>query len=294
MSDPLDEEEEEWKTVTRDDKKRRTKHGRRNKRIGRTNPETQGWHLYTNSTTKLDGSTVVTMSQDELQKMTSQCQLELQSTKFFSQLQDILQTRNYCPPKHLVCYGIGNFGRKQTTPSASMWQLACALQLRDSWKQNGMDLDMYYFEPLMTTEEALFLKQLSVHVITENEKGRRIAKEPTFFFMPHCPLALYSNLIFANYKSLENVILFGNSLVAYANRLEKNCHTTLLQVVQPVWDEHRIALHRSETSALPGQFEQGFNDSAIIYFRETKGLLLPENLNESLLLDDHEESSEVV
>ncbi len=278
---------DEWKTVTKSDKKRFARRGNNKKKNGKEEETREAWHLHANS----NDSDGCTLSQNGLERVTSQCQLELESTKFMSQLQDILVQRP--PPTSLVCYGIGNFGRKQSTPSASMWQLACVLQLRTFLKEQGNDIPMYYFEPTMTTDEALFLKQLSVYVITENEKGRRIAKEPTLFFMPHCPLALYSNLLFANRKTLKNVMIFGNSLAAYAHRLERNCHTMLLQQVEPFWDECCIELSREDISSFQGHFEQGFNDSAIIYFKDVTDLILPKVLSEELLCEQ-DESGEVI
>lgn len=265
--------EAEWKTVSKSDKKRIARNTR--KQSGQNDG---GWHVYHSA--GADESSVTPMSNSEVEKSISQCRQELQSTKLFQQLQEAVLRGP--PPSAIVCYGIGNFGRKQSTPSAPLWQLACAMQLRILLTREEKDIPMYYYEPFMTPEEGSYLKTTSVQVIAENERGRREANEPTLFFMPHCPLELYSNVVFANRERLENIMIVGNSLVHYANRLEQNEHTKLLKHLQQFWEEHPIALPRDEISQLPGHFEQAFNDSAVTFFGKTKVLNLPTALVESL------------
>lgn len=293
--------ETEWKTVTKSDKKRLARNKNRTKK---NSQKDEGWVVHSSllqttvvSAISTNESSTTTMSQEELHKVSSQCQLHLQSSKFFSQLQDrLLMTTP--PPTSLVCYGIGNFGRQQTTPSASMWQLACVLELRNVWKQQGKDIPLYYFDPIMTMEEAVFLKTISIQVMLENDQGRRSVEDsPTFFFMPHCPLALYSNLLFTNLQTLYHLIILGNSLTAYAHRLAQNCHTKLLQHLEPLWEESPIELPPpDELQSLPGQFEQGFNDTSIIYFRKSANdskVRIPNELFDELL-HHHDESGEVI
>ena len=266
---------EEWTTVTKSDKKRLFRQRKRNDGANKTHQwqVDQGSHGVSTEASR--------MSLDELEKVTAQCQNELVPTKFFLGLQDAL--RQGPPPTNIVCYGLGNFGLKQSEPSASMWQLACILQLWESWKKEGKDIPMHYFEPFSLPEEVAFLENRSIDVIKENEKGRRLVREPTFFFMPHCPLGLYSNLLYTNRKCLENVLILGNSLTSYANRLEQNCSTRLLRHVQPFWHEIPVETPCNEISSLPGHFERGFNDSAVVYFTGGNDLDLPVALSEELI-----------
>ena len=76
---------------------------------------------------------------------------------------------------------------------------------------------MQFFDPIITAPEAEVLTTLHVEIITENEMGKRTAVTPALFFMPHCDLPLYNNLLWANWRPecLCNVALLGNSLDFY-------------------------------------------------------------------------------
>ena len=56
-----------------------------------------------------------------------------------------------------------------------------------------------------------------------NEECRRRANGCTLFYMPHCELFMYDNLLAANWnaKDLANVVVFGNSFAGYDDRLMK-------------------------------------------------------------------------
>jgi hypothetical protein len=42
-----------------------------------------------------------------------------------------------------------------------------------------------------------------------------MAVERTLFYMPHCPLALYDNLIRVNVENIKNVVILGNDFSLY-------------------------------------------------------------------------------
>lgn len=126
----------------------------------------------------------------------------------------------------IVCYGIGNFSKRYSPP---MLQLTCALLLRDilqqfildfSYSGNDRGCNVYYYEPCMTSTEQSVLKNYSFHVIDQNERGKRIVDRPTIFYMPHCPMRLYSNVVWANWDSILSgkILIFGNSFHAYDER----------------------------------------------------------------------------
>ena len=274
------EAENEWRTISKNDKKRIA---RRPKKKAALNTAKESQIQGPQQGTHVPAS--------ELERVISQCQLEIESTKFFAAIEEMVL--RVPPPLGIVCYGIGNFGATQSTPSASLWQLAFALLLRNIFQKQGLEITMYYFEPFMTSEEEVLLEQLSIRIIRENERGKRVVTERTFFFMPHCPLVLYSNLLFENRDNLQNLVIVGNSLLAYANRLQKNCHTLFLQTLRPFWCETTVSIPHDEVSQLSAQFERAFNDQAVISFTDTQDLELSEDLVAKMIRES-ETSDEVV
>jgi len=234
------------------------------------------------------------------------CIRELKESEYWQNVKLLLKTRLY-DIHSIVCYGIGNFGTKR--PSAPLWQLALAVTIRDyirihndkglgedhtlsssggltptnTYTSTGTDLQqlftMYYFEPLMTVEESNVLEKLDIRIISENERGRRsvISKGGCcLFFMPHCPMTLYTNLLDTNWDCLrENIIMFGNSLSNYidksnndlANNPQKQRALEILEHLQPYWEEERLDISKRDISDRPAYFERAFNDSSLICFK---------------------------
>lgn len=121
----------------------------------------------------------------------------------------------------IVCYGIGNFEKAYSAP---MLQLACVLLVQKHLSQyvssvsvsspsshssnnhptNIPQITIHYFEPLMTPLEQMILEQQfhNVHIISNNERGKRHVTKPTLFYMPHCPMRLYNNVLWANWHHI--------------------------------------------------------------------------------------------
>jgi len=131
----------------------------------------------------------------------------------------------------------------------------------------------------MTVEESNVLEKLDIRIISENERGRRsvISKGGCcLFFMPHCPMTLYTNLLDTNWDCLrENIIMFGNSLSNYidksnndlANNPQKQRALEILEHLQPYWEEERLDISKRDISDRPAYFERAFNDSSLICFK---------------------------
>lgn len=264
---------DEWTTVTQGSKGRGNRKGRRNNRKTKIQEELMRRAIITDT---------ATLTLPELRDLFAQCKLDLPRSSFFEALSAVFLEGLRI--KEVVCYGIGNFGQKRATPTAPQWQLACIMQLADSIKATSSEIPIYYFEPFMIEVEKDFLLENSIKIISENEKGRRIATGHTFFFMPHCPMSLYTNLLLTNCGNLENVTIFGNSLSAYANRLRQNCHTELLKKLEPLFEEKKIPMTKDDINRIPGAFEQAFNDSSLIRFAEGSTLEVPPSTKEALLL----------
>ena len=109
--------------------------------------------------------------------------------------------------------------------------------------------------------------------------------------MPHCPLRLYTNVLYANWGNLEHILLFGNSLSSYASRLDVNDDVKLLQSLQPHWVEKQLPVSKQDLSSQSGYFEQAFNDSTFTYFTHQTLLNLPSPIK---IEDDPTVEEEVV
>lgn len=73
------------------------------------------------------------------------------------------------------------------------------------------DFKVNIFDPLFSDKEREVCRSLGFTVSDANLKGKHSSLENmTLFFMPHCPYRLYSNLLWANWDNLENVVILGN------------------------------------------------------------------------------------
>ena len=76
------------------------------------------------------------------------------------------------------------------------------------------------------------LERLGVAQILVNEEGKRTVDKTTVFFMPHCPMQLYNNVIWANWSlNLSNVIVVGNSFTLYDDVMNEDVQSRLLPCV---------------------------------------------------------------
>jgi hypothetical protein len=263
----------EWTTVTKNDKKRVANRSRRRPRPS--------------DVTKLPPSLASTSSSSlsvpQMKQALQELIDKLLQSSFYENLKKSLEKEKSI--SQIVCYGIGNFWSNQSAP---LWQLACALAIRSS-----LQVPMHYFDPCMSTQESELLLSKDVLVISENEKGKRLVNSPTFFFMPHCPMMLYTNVLHTNWNHLEHVILLGNSLSTYANRLEERSSggVKLLQVLQPHWNEQALFMSKEDLADMPGYFEKGFNDSVLISFEKQKDDV---SWPEPPELNDNDEASDEV
>jgi hypothetical protein len=91
-------------------------------------------------------------------------------------------------------------------------------------------------------------------------------------------MTLYSNLLHTNWDQLDQIIVFGNSLRTYANRLlattqndnnNKAASFKILQVLQPYTHEEEIPMNKDDLADMPGSFEKAFNDSFVTRFAVT-------------------------
>ncbi|CAI2173865.1 20357_t:CDS:2 [Funneliformis geosporum] len=133
---------------------------------------------------------------------------------FFQELQEKISNRLFPPhrPKlvDIVCYGIGSIERSKS----SQFQFALMLILKDLFQITGK---AYVYDPVLTSIDLDILSHYEISIIDINEKAKREITNQTLFYMPHCPIGLYNNVIASNWekKKLEKIILVGNRLDFY-------------------------------------------------------------------------------
>ncbi|CAM9545165.1 unnamed protein product, partial [Chrysoparadoxa australica] len=191
-------------------------------------------------------------------------------------------------PEVVVCYGLGSFSGDCISGGQghnARYQVAAALLLRSKLeglvarapresKSGSSRVPMEFFDPVTTRVEQAVLEQLGFEVQSIDREGKHWVSVPTLFFMPHCPMRLYSNLLWANWASLGNLLLLGNSLTLYRDRpltaeqrLDRsNCVLQLLEA--SLVEEVPVVLPRQAERCLRDlpHLEGAFNDLALCYF----------------------------
>lgn len=102
----------------------------------------------------------------------------------------------------IIAYGIGNFLESDN----SLLQLVCLIAMMDIFQCRA-----FTFDPVSTAAEQKIAAKLGLIVLNQNDEGRRRVSERTLFFMPHCPMSLYINVLQANWgPNLARVSILGN------------------------------------------------------------------------------------
>ena len=263
----------------------------------------------------------------------------------------------YLNLREIVVYGIGNFSCEPY--SGPMLQLAAALLLRRLaaskapqsdvilFSRDQQQTPMFYYEPCILPLEKELLEDLFyVHILEGNELGKLTVEEMqqqlclneppesqsaqmsnnahTLFYMPHCPMRLYCNVLWAHWDhvtylpaSMQNkrmaattstrngsanknpIIIFGNSFHAYDDRTissEQRLDRTngMFRLVQYATERsvYSIAENRDVADSLR-MLERAFNDCNIISF-STNGDTFPERPKEYFASEDPNENGELL
>lgn len=264
---------DEWTTVTTKDKKRTNKRrARHSNKLHLTSdlvtqPETE----WTN-----DSKRVIVEQLINYKSM-------LKETDFFKSLIATFDEA-ILSPQQMVCYGIGNFARPRSGP---LWQLACALSLWDmihsvTYREAGL----FYFDPCTSPMEISILQDLGIQLIEANERGKRnIHSIPTLFFMPHCPMLLYFNVLLENWENMDKLQIFGNSIGRYAHGIRVKIPQGI-SLLLPLLKEESIVCSKNDVCDMEGEFDHAFNDCYISTI-QCNGQL-PEKLEEDTHIEDEE------
>lgn len=127
----------------------------------------------------------------------------------------------------VICYGLGNFG----TSMQARYQLTLLQMMVAAIEQQTKAASVDVFDPYFTTNEELVIKHIGFNVQTHNEQGQYKTDCTTLFYMPHCSLQLYNNVLFANWtkEQLSRVSILGNSFTNYAENAIGN------QLTESAW-----------------------------------------------------------
>lgn len=264
---------DEWTTVTTKDKKRTSK--------GRTRSSNK-LHL----TSKLVTPLAIEWTDDSKQAIVGQInnyKVMLKETDFFQSLVEIFDKATISP-QQMVCYGIGNFARPRSGP---LWQLACALNLWDMIHSvRYEEVELFYFDPCTSPMEISILKDFGIQLIEVNERGKRnIHSTPTLFFMPHCPMPLYFNVLLENWENMDKLQIFGNSLCRYAQGMRVKIPQGI-SLLLPLMKEESTLCSKGDVRDMEGEFDHAFNDCFISTIQCSEEL--PEKPEDDVQIDDKE------
>ncbi|KAJ4479214.1 SRR1-domain-containing protein [Lentinula aciculospora] len=118
----------------------------------------------------------------------------------------------------VTCLGLGS---PETSDNARA-QLAFLLKTCDCFNiQNYTKISIY--DPVFTEEDKLLFVQLGICVMDprETHQFNATVEEPTILYMPHCDLALYEDVLTANWslERLGNILFICNHFDDYIQKL---------------------------------------------------------------------------
>lgn len=262
-------------------------------------------------------------SREEFYDLLQNCQELLRKTDFYRSFVKACPENM----EEIICYGIGNFYTSRQSAPLWQLALALLISGRDKKRKehsirkereeetndslpqhatnelaNSINcVPMHYFDPKMTAKERKILEQFGVHMILENERACRDVKKnrldkhsscdspgPMLFFMPHCGVSLYTNLLWTNWYSLDQIAIFGNSLQGYLDQCGDNVESAtvsrqshgILKTLQPHWTETPLRTSKNDNAL--HQIENAFNNSGIISFE-----MAAKDSDEGLLSSNH-------
>jgi len=155
----------------------------------------------------------------------------------------------------IICYGLGSFLSCNMAASQLMFLLA----LKDFLNVNNVSV----YDPVFSKSEIEYLEKVGLNVLSINEEGKRTIVNKTLFFMPHCDLPLYNNLLWANWNivNLSKLLIIGNTLSDYDLYPISNLKKLASYV-------HFVIQFVTEVKILDNLEYSGMNDMSIHYFED--------------------------
>jgi hypothetical protein len=113
------------------------------------------------------------------------------------------------------------------------------------------------FDPVLVSiveEIKETLEFYKITLIDKNEECQRLISTKTLFYMPHCSLWMYNNVLLTNQSHLKNVLIIGNPLSFFEDtKFSKE------NIFLPKCIEVKLLVDRKNYS---------FNDTSILRFQQ--------------------------
>eukprot|EP01126_Amoeba_proteus_P065269 TRINITY_DN9250_c0_g1_i13.p1 TRINITY_DN9250_c0_g1~~TRINITY_DN9250_c0_g1_i13.p1 ORF type:complete len:223 (+),score=30.53 TRINITY_DN9250_c0_g1_i13:306-974(+) len=169
--------------------------------------------------------------------------------------------QSYREPMKIVCLGIGSIIQSQN----SRHQFSLLLLLRK--RLNVQIVELY--DPIFQEADLKVIQQHGFTVLEENKKGSYAVTCKTLFFMPHCTLGLYCNLLRANWSRshLNQILIFGNSFSTYQQKRIRKESGKVLFTILPFTKEFSIS---QSTLHVTDDLYLSFCDTSIHMFDDSE------------------------
>jgi hypothetical protein len=158
----------------------------------------------------------IQLAREKLQKSSAYKEImeQMQNPEMVARIKNVIDTDPHHSQLQLVLYGVGEMKHE-----IGALQLAFAILLREKFEWVN---DIVVFDPILSPLETRAICELNCTYLFVNEEGRRTVDRPTLFFMPHCPVNLFENVLQANWTSanLNKIIILGNILSGYIISLD--------------------------------------------------------------------------
>jgi len=135
---------------------------------------------------------------------------QMNGSEIMGEMRRVQQTDTNHMPFQMVLYGLGSIENSE----ASRLQLALAVLMK---KDSDWISEIEIYDPVLSPIDREVINCLGFTCLSHNEYARRTAEAPTLFYMPHCPMHLYNNVLHANWTAdnLNRIVVLGNPLSAY-------------------------------------------------------------------------------
>jgi hypothetical protein len=215
----------------------------------------------------------VGMEEEETKRSVESMCRSLRKTEFYenmlSSIKDCVGERVV---QEIVCYGVGRVSAYRN----SRVQLATAVLLKEDLRPVE---GAYFFDPFTSKTDTNIMEEMGFKNIDRNEEGKRSTLDggPTVYFMPHCDLWLYSNVLWANWskRKLSSTIVVGNSFKSYGSNTafsgwkiepDENCVFRTLSMVQEIRIPVPSSSSAASSSKLTTFIRNAFNNTCAIHF----------------------------